>query len=137
MFTLERIVEPDAIRARTAALRRFYEPGTAEVIDTRTVRVPTKIRAVTFMLNMASDYIKIYPKHFVEGKSQDDLNCCPENLIGSGPWMFKEWTRGESYEYERNPNYFKEGRPFFDGFKAYFIKDKPDCCRPSKSDSSP
>ena len=124
VFTLERIVEPDAIRARTAALRRFYEPGTAEVIDTRTVRVPTKIRAVTFMLNMASDYIKIYPKHFVEGQSQDDLNCCPENLIGSGPWMFKEWTRGESYEYERNPNYFKEGRPFFDGFKAFFIKDK-------------
>ncbi|CAI8046722.1 Periplasmic oligopeptide-binding protein [Geodia barretti] len=124
VFTLDRIVEPGAIRARTAALRRFYESGTAEAIDAKTVRVPTKIRAVTFMLNMASDYMVMYPKHIVEGQSQDDLNCCPKNLIGSGPWIFKDQILGESYEYEKNPNYFKEGRPFFDGFQAFFIKDK-------------
>ena len=124
VFTLDRIVEPGAIRARTAALRRFYESGTAEAIDAKTVRVPTKIRAVTFMLNMASDYMVMYPKHIVEGQSQDDLNCCPKNLIGSGPWIFKDQILGESFEYEKNPNYFKEGRPFFDGFQAFFIKDK-------------
>jgi peptide/nickel transport system substrate-binding protein len=37
--------------------------------------------------------------------------------------MIKEWKRGDSYEYERNPNYFKKGRPFFDGRKVFPIQD--------------
>lgn len=123
VFSLDRIVEPGAIRARTGSLKQFYEQGTAEVIDERTVRVPIKFPAATFLLNMASDYFKMYPKHRIEGQSQEDLNCCPENLIGSGPWIFKDWQRQEGYEYEKNPNYFKEGRPFFDGFEVFLIQD--------------
>ena len=123
-FTLDRIVEPDAIRARTASLRRYYEPGTAEEVDPRTIKIPLKAPAVTFLINMASEYMKIYPKHVAEGQAQDDLNCCPSNLIGSGPWVFKNWDRGSSYEYEKNPNYFKEGLPYFDGFKAFVVTDR-------------
>ena len=52
------------------------------------------------------------------------MNCCREKMIGSGPWLFKDWKRGDSFEYEKNPNYFKEGRPFFDGFKVFVVKDK-------------
>jgi peptide/nickel transport system substrate-binding protein len=123
-FTLDRIVEPDAIRARTASLRRYYEPGTAEIVDPLTIKIPLKAPAVTFLINIASEYMKIYPKHVAEGQGQDDLNCCPENLIGSGPWIFKDWDRGSSYEYEKNPNYFKEGLPYFDGFKAFVVGDR-------------
>ena len=123
-FTLDRIAEPEAIRARTASLRRYYEPGTAEIVDPRTVTIPLKAPAVTFLINMASEYMKIYPKHVAEGQSQDDLNCCPSNLIGSGPWIFRDWSRGSSYEYEKNPNYFKEGLPYFEGFKAFVVGDR-------------
>ena len=123
-FTLDRIAEPGAIRARTASLRRYYEPGTAEIVDPLTIKIPLKAPAVTFLINMASEYMKIYPKHVAEGQAQDDLNCCPENLIGSGPWVFKNWDRGSSYEYEKNPNYFKEGLPYFDGFKAFIVGDR-------------
>ena len=63
VFSLDRMVEPGAIRARTGSLKQFYEQGTAEVIDERTVRVPIKFPAATFLLNMASDYFKMYPKH--------------------------------------------------------------------------
>jgi peptide/nickel transport system substrate-binding protein len=93
------------------------------VIDEKTVRVPLKFPAATFLLNLASDYMKMYPKHVAENLSQDDMNCCPEKMIGSGPWMFKDWKRDASYSFERNPNYFKKGRPFFDGLEVFLILD--------------
>ena len=123
VFSLDRIVEPGAVRGRSASLRRFYEHGTAKIIDDRTVEVPIKFVAATFLVNLALDYMKMYPEHIVKGQSQADLNCCFENMLGSGPWVWKEWVKEVSYTYEKNANYFKEGRPFFDGFKVFIIRD--------------
>ena len=123
VFTLDRIVEPGAIRSRTAALRPFYERETARAIDPQTVEVPLKFPAATFLTNIAVDYFKIYPEKSVAGLSQEDANCCPENIIGSGPWELKNWVRGNVREYERNTDYFKPGRPFFDGLRFNVIRD--------------
>ena len=125
VFSLDRIVLPDAFRGRTNSLRDFYEYQTAEVIDDKTVRMPIKFPAAVFMVNLASDYMKMYPEHVASALSQEDMNCCPDNMIGSGPFIFKEgsWQKQEGYEYVRNPNYFKAPRPFFDGFKVFLIQD--------------
>ncbi len=123
VYSVDRWVEPGAIRSRTGVMRSFYEPGNARAIDSTTVEIKLKIPAGTFTRWMASDWMKIYPQHVVEGQSQDDLNCCPENLIGSGPFIFKSWERGDSYSHEKNPDYFKPGLPYLDGFKVFLIKD--------------
>jgi len=123
VFSFDRIVEPDAIRNRTAALKDFYVHKTAEVVDANTVKIPLKFPAATFLTTIAVDYYAMYPKHIAEGKSQDDINCCPANLIGSGPWIFKNNQPKISWEHEKNPNYFKTGRPYFDGIKFNHIRD--------------
>jgi len=123
VFSFDRIVEPDAIRNRTAALKDFYTHKTAEVVDANTVKIPLKFPAATFLTTIAVDYYAMYPKHIAEGLSQDEINCCPANLIGSGPWIFKSNQPKISWEHERNPNYFKTGRPFFDGIKFNHIRD--------------
>ena len=124
VFTFDRIAEPGAIRSRTGVLAQFYEHGTGEAIDEKTVRIPIKFPAATFLPNLATDYMKMYPKHLAENLSQEDANCCAENLLGSGPWVFKGQDIGVSYEYDKNPNYFKPGRPFFEGFKVFVIRDQ-------------
>ena len=123
VFTLDRIAQPGAIRSRTAALRTFYDQGNARAIDSQTVAVPLKFPGATFLTNLAVDYFKIYPEKSVAGLSQEDANCCPENIVGSGPWKLANWDRGTAREYERNTNYFKPGRPFFDGLKFNVIRD--------------
>ena len=123
VFTFDRIVEEGAIRSRTAALRSFYDHGTARALDDLTVEVPLKFPAATFLTNLAVDYFKIYPEHVAAGLSQEDANCCPENIVGSGPWILKNWDRGTVREYERNTDYFKPGLPFFDGLKFNVIRD--------------
>ena len=123
VFTLDRIAQPGAIRSRTAALRTFYDQGNARAVDSQTVAVPLKFPGATFLTNLAVDYFKIYPEKSVAGLSQEDANCCPENIVGSGPWKLANWDRGTAREYERNTNYFKPGRPFFDGLKFNVIRD--------------
>ena len=121
-FSLDRIVEPGAIRVRTGVLRTFYEPGAAQVIDDRTIRVPIKFATPLFLENLASEYMKMYPKHVAQGLSAEDAQK-PGKLIGSGPWKLKEFKPNISIEYVRNTNYFKKGLPYFDGMLFTIVRD--------------
>jgi peptide/nickel transport system substrate-binding protein len=121
-FSLDRIVEPGAIRVRTGVLRTFYEYGAAQVIDDRTVRVPVKFASPLFLENLASEYMKMYPKHVARGLSPEDAQK-PGKLIGSGPWKLKEFKPNVSIEYVRNPDYFKKGLPYFDGMIFTIVRD--------------
>jgi ABC-type oligopeptide transport system substrate-binding subunit len=83
-------------------LRAFYEHQSAQVIDDRTIRVPIKFASPLFLENLASEYMKMYPKHVAANLSPEDAQK-PGKLIGSGPWKLKEFKPHISIEYERNP----------------------------------
>jgi peptide/nickel transport system substrate-binding protein len=121
-FSLDRITEPGAIRVTTGVLRTFYEHQSAEVVDARTIRVPIKFASPLFLENLASEYMKMYPKHVAEKLSPEEAQK-PGKLIGSGPWILKEFKPNISIEYVRNPNYFKKGLPYFDGMLFTIVQD--------------
>jgi peptide/nickel transport system substrate-binding protein len=121
-FSLDRIAEPGAIRVRTGVFRTFYEHQSAQVLDDQTISVPIKFASPLFLENLASEYMKMYPKHVAQGLSPEDAQQ-PGKLIGSGPWKLKEFKPHISIEYERNPSYFKKGLPFFDGMIFTIIRD--------------
>ena len=125
VFSLDRITQPGEIRNRTAALKDYYAHGTATAVDDKTVKVPLIFPAATFLTTIAVDYYAMYPKHVAGELTQDEANCCPDSLIGSGPWKFKEFKPQVSWEHERNTDYFKPGRPFLDGIKFNIIRDIP------------
>jgi peptide/nickel transport system substrate-binding protein len=62
---------------------------------------------------LAGWFASILPKHVYEGT--DILNN-PANMqpIGSGPFVFKEFVSGSHVTVERNPNYWRKGRPYLD-----------------------
>ena len=124
VFSLDRMAQEGVTRGRVTAIRDFYERGTARAVDDRTVEMPLKFASATALGWLAVDYFKIYARHVVENKTQDELNCCFENNVGTGPWRFKEWKKGDSYEYERNDDYFKSPIPFYDNHKVFIIEDE-------------
>jgi peptide/nickel transport system substrate-binding protein len=123
VFSLDRMSQEGVTRGRVTAIRDFYEHGSARAVDDRTVEMPLKFASSTALGWLAVDYYKIYARHVVESKTQDQLNCCFENNVGSGPWVFKDWKKGDSWEYERNNDYFMDPIPFYDGFKVFVIED--------------
>ena len=58
---------------------------------------------------------RIVPKHIFEGKDlfNNEYNMKP---IGTGPWKFKEWVKGDRTVLERNESYFRPGLPKIDRY---------------------
>ena len=121
-FSLDRMIEAGKPRPRPGALRPFIKD--VEVIDGKTVKVNVAFPfPAAFMSYLAIDYTMIYPEHVLGGRADsEDFFDDPANIVGSGSMMFKSLQRDVSWEFEKNPNYFKEGLPFLDGTKAIVIK---------------
>jgi peptide/nickel transport system substrate-binding protein len=71
------------------------------------------------------DVFKILPKHWV-AEAPDGLGkeiWQVDNVMGSGPFILEEYDKDVVATYERNPNYFKEGLPYFDGMKQFIITE--------------
>jgi peptide/nickel transport system substrate-binding protein len=45
-----------------------------------------------------------------------------QNVMGSGPFVFEERQAGAFISGKRNPDYYHEGKPYIDGFRAIFAK---------------
>jgi peptide/nickel transport system substrate-binding protein len=65
---------------------------------------------------LASGWAPIYPCHV----SPRDMRSRP---IGTGPFKFVEFKPNEVIRVTKNPDYWKEGRPYLDGIEWTIIKD--------------
>ena len=79
---------------------------------------PPLIRALGFIVSSV-----VLPKHIYEGT---DPRKNPHNFkpIGTGPFRFKEYKKGSHVTLERNPDYFKKGRPYLDRIIYQIIPNK-------------
>lgn len=79
-----------------------------EKIDNYTVRFVLNKPSALFLLNLATSYQFIVPKHVWENQKIDWAN---PNPIGTGPFKFVSRTPGENIVLDKNENYFIPGTP--------------------------
>jgi hypothetical protein len=118
VFSIDRIIEPGAVRPSQKVIPYIKS---AVKVDDQNVNINLNFPSLGFIQFLAVDFAKVVPKHIVEAGVDISLF---ENGIGTGPYSRLSFEPGATYEVERNPNYFKEGLPFLDGFKAILIQDK-------------
>src|SRR6185369_652113 len=88
-----------------------------EAADPYTVVFRLKRPQPSILMMLASGQSPIYPAHVPVA---DQRSRC----VGTGPFKFKEWRRGEYVEYVKNPDYFVKGRPYLDGLKYVIISER-------------
>jgi peptide/nickel transport system substrate-binding protein len=86
-----------------------------EAPDASTVVFKLKFPSASLLNNLASPWNVIYPKKYID----KDPNYFKANVMGSGPFKFKNYTRGSTFEGERNPDYFVKDRPYLEGYKFF------------------
>jgi len=88
-----------------------------EAPDPYTVVFRLKRPQPSLVAMLASGYSPVIPAHVAV--SEHRARC-----IGTGPFKFKEWKRGQSVELVRNPDYFVKGRPYLDGVRYTVIVER-------------
>lgn len=98
------------LHPRTDNFNSFIE--SVETPDDKTVVFKLKKPYGAFMNALAYD-VYIIPKHLYENT---DIRNNPYNIkpIGTGPFIFEEWSRGSHITLKRNPDYFQKGLPYLD-----------------------
>jgi peptide/nickel transport system substrate-binding protein len=112
--TYDKIVfPPDGVRS----LRKnaYTAVASIEAPDPSTMVLKLKFPSASLLSNLASPWNVIYPKKYLD----KDPNYFKANVVGSGPFKFKSFTRGSTFEGERNPDYFVKDRPYLNGYKFF------------------
>lgn len=100
----------------------FRELTEIETPDDHTAIFKLSNPAPYMMMALSSYESPIIPQHiYGNGDIQQHENA--NNPIGSGPFKFVEWQRGQYVRLDRNPDYWKQGQPYLDRIVARFIAD--------------
>lgn len=113
-FSVERHLNPET---------GFPAPGFiasisgAEVLDPHTVDIVTKYPD-GILLNRLAWIILMVPPGYIKEKGNDFFAANP---VGTGPFVFKEWEKGEKIVLSANAGYWMKGYPRASGLVFHFI----------------
>jgi peptide/nickel transport system substrate-binding protein len=118
-FTFEEVLLKYHGRTR-AALGKNLEA--VEILDPHTIRFRFQDPYAPFLALVDVVNAPILPQHIY---AQGDLQKHPANSmpIGSGPFKFKEWVRGDHVTLVRHEQYFKPGKPYLDRIVIRIMPD--------------
>ena len=123
VFSLNRMIDNSTDpRPKAGVWRSYLVENAVAKVDQSTVSMKLAFSTGAFIRFMAVDFNKILPQHILEAGG--DIDTWNTGAVGSGPWKRVDWKEGISIEFEKNEGYFKEGRPFFDGIKGFYMTDK-------------
>ena len=111
-------------------LKKLHPRGVNTFRAVTAVETPDPLTAV-FKLSQPAPYMMMalssyespmIPRHVY---GQGDLANHPNanRPVGTGPFRFVEWQRGQFMRFDRNPDYRKKGLPYLDRIVARFIGD--------------
>jgi peptide/nickel transport system substrate-binding protein len=115
--TYERIAKPPA--GVISVRQPLYEDiATIETPDDHTVAFKLKSVNASMLDGLASPWNCIYSA----AKLKENPKFPETNILGTGPFRFVEHVKGQSWEAKRFDGYFRNGRPYLDGYKMFFVK---------------
>ena len=111
VYTFQRILDPATASAYASlfdSIDTVTKTGDAQV--TFTLKTPFG----PFLTNLANNG-QIVNQAAIEAGDPS------RNPVGTGPFKFVEWVQGQHVTLEKNPDYFIEGKPAFDGVELRFL----------------
>jgi peptide/nickel transport system substrate-binding protein len=87
-----------------------------EAPDPTTVVFRLQFATNAFLPALADPFTFIYKKAMLD----QDPRWYENNVLGSGPFKFAAYETGQAIKGVRNPDYYRKGLPYLDGFTAIF-----------------
>ncbi|MEG1256195.1 ABC transporter substrate-binding protein [Clostridium sp.] len=121
VYTLNLILDEKQNSLLRESLLINGEPIKVEKVDKLTVKITLPTKNAGFVNNLCG--ISPVPKHIYEGEELVMVSEKNNTPIGSGPFKFKEWKKGESIIFERFDEYYS-GNPNADMITMKIMPNK-------------
>jgi len=117
-FSVQQIWQKTHPRGRNT----FAAVSSVDTPDAHTVVFHLKHPSLVIFSSLNANEGQILPRHLYEGT---DIQTNPYNIkpVGTGPFKFKEWRKGQYIALERNPDYWDSGKPYVDQVIFRIIPD--------------
>ena len=114
-FSLNRFKDP-----KVNTLLPFLATSIASVTAANPKTVVMKLKRVdgAILSNLTVFPASITPKAVVTKLGDKAF---AQHPVGSGPFVFQSWARGQNLKMTRNPHYWRTGQPYLDGIEFDFI----------------
>jgi peptide/nickel transport system substrate-binding protein len=114
-FSIEKLVAPLHSRGKVY----WGELDAIDTPDAHTVVFKLKKPVPYFLKAFQPSESPMLPKHLLESLDFSDAKNVRQaefmqKPVGTGPFMFKEWKKGSHIILERNPGYWKKGKPYLE-----------------------
>jgi peptide/nickel transport system substrate-binding protein len=90
-----------------------------DAVDAHTVVAHLKAPHSPFLSDVALFATSVLPMKLVKSQGEKFF----QHPVGTGPFMFKHWTKGAEVVLARNPHYFRSGLPYVDEFHSVVVAD--------------
>lgn len=81
-----------------------------QIVDARTLRIGISQRDPTFLHALAQMRASVVAREWVEKWKQE----FGRHPLGTGPYVFLDWSADDEIKLARNPGYWEPGRPYLD-----------------------
>lgn len=116
-FSIERYLRPDT---GFPALGFIDSLSRAEVLDAHTVRLVTRYPD-GLLLNRLAGFVMVVPPRYVREKGEHAL---AERPVGTGPFRFVRWEKGNGVFLAANERYWNEGTPKVEALSFRFLPEE-------------
>jgi peptide/nickel transport system substrate-binding protein len=102
------------------------EVASVDAVDAHTVRLNLRRPFVPLLAHLTHDFLAIHSPTAVEragGMRPPTGEPYGRQPVGTGPFRFREWVRGDRIVLERNPDYWGERKPLLDQIVFRVIPD--------------
>jgi peptide/nickel transport system substrate-binding protein len=113
--TIEKILDPKTAAPYKAELGPI---AAVRAVDRRTVRIELASPYADLPKALASSMARVVSERGIADFSKLDTT-----VYGTGPFMLKEFVANERVVMERNPRYFRSGRPYLDRLVLRVLPD--------------
>ncbi|MEW6045150.1 MAG: ABC transporter substrate-binding protein [Bacillota bacterium] len=113
------ILEP-VVGAKEMLEGKAQQLAGLEIIDELRFRIRLSYPYAPFLSQLAMPPVSIYPEKAARAAGEN-WGLQP---IGTGPFRFKEWRRGERLVFERNAGYFEKPYPYVDRLEFRIVPDE-------------
>ena len=92
-----------------------------ETPDDSTVKLVLKQPSPSLLTNLSQGWFAMFSKKLADEKGDEVYR---KEIMGTGPFKFKDYVRGTSVSLVKNQDYWVKGRPYLDGYNFYIIPDR-------------